>query len=370
MRCVAFDSKDFKREWIEEGKPKGFFTPLGVGVVFEDQEEFIKSYVAATAELSEEFKISNPGCIYSSSMLKNEIDMSRTIAFSQQLVDAVKEHVSLLHFTYVILPPSATPEVSVGGNRCPESKIKTEDFLRNLGPMFSYISAWNYKRYRKEEESKLMIDAFSSKETAAWKELTKYSDISVVSHGDEVHPLISFADIIASLTDAKLYGADVPYRHLNVQNLKKAWDGTFKVEVTYIDANHLNKIKWNSNDHIDYTKYMLKPTLFFISDDLNVTGINEDIIPASKSPSASIKKGKRLMELLPVKNAINLAALNGYSFRFYDPNMDAKYVQDGDVIVWMGNKSKDIAEYLEDGFDVKLHRAKEIKRLLSSLQDR
>jgi len=42
MRWVAFDSKDFKREKKIEGKGSEliFFTPLGVGVAFDDPEEF------------------------------------------------------------------------------------------------------------------------------------------------------------------------------------------------------------------------------------------------------------------------------------------------------------------------------------------
>jgi len=371
MRCVAFDSKDFSRARnIGEGKPEGgFFTPLGVGVVFDDPDKFTTSYIKVTAKLSKEFEIGDPSCIYSSSMLKNEIGLSRATVFSQKLVDAVKNHISLIHFTYVILPPSSIPEVSVGGDKCVVSKVKTEDFLRNLGPMFSYISAWNYKRYRKEEECKLIIDAFSSKETAAWKELVKFSEISVVSHGDEVNPLISFADIIASLTDIKLYNAEVPHRGLTLSNLKNAWKGTFEVDATYIDGNYINKIKWTNKNHIDYTKYMIKPTLFFISDEVNTIGINEGMVSDTDSQSTNLKKGKRLMEIPPVKNAINLAALKGYSFRFYDPNMDLKYVRDGDIIIWMGEKSRKIAEYLEDGFDVRLYRAKDIKREISGLHD-
>jgi len=200
MRYVAFDSKDFKRPRIgEHGNEEGFFTPFGVGAVFDDPEGFTESYLKATYELSIEFDIDSPSCIYSTSMLKNELGSSKATAFSQKLVDIVKEHVSFLHFSYVILPPRVVPSVSVGGDRCSELSIKTEDFLRNLGPMFSYISAWNYKRYRKEEKCRLIIDAFSSKETTAWKELTKFSDISVVSHGDEVSPFISFADIATAL---------------------------------------------------------------------------------------------------------------------------------------------------------------------------
>ena len=183
-----------------------------------------------------------------------------------------------------------------------------------------------------------------------------------------IFELINTVDIAASLTDTKLYNSEFQHRKLNIDNLKKAWKGTFEVEGRYIDEQSIGKIKWNTNDHIDYTSYMLKPTLFFISDDLNTSGINVSMI-AAEEPTVKKKKSKRLMDLQPVKNAINLAALKGYSFRFYDPDLDSKYVRNGDVVVWMGEKSKNIAEYLDDGFDVRLYRAKEIKRELSGLHD-
>ena len=73
MRCIAFDSKDFRRlKKTADGNEGGFFTPLGVGVVFDNPDEFTKAYIKATAEISEEFGIESPNCIYSSSMLKDE----------------------------------------------------------------------------------------------------------------------------------------------------------------------------------------------------------------------------------------------------------------------------------------------------------
>ena len=293
--------------------------------------------------------------------------MNKAIPFIQQLVDATSKHVTSIHFSYVILPPKDVADISVGGEKCAEYKVKTEDFLRNLGPMFSYISAWNYKRWRKDEGGMIIVDAFGSKETIAWRELTKTNKISIVSHGDEVHPLISYADLIAFLTDVKLYNSKLLRdRKLTLKNLEKVWKGVFKVDSAYIDLNYVNKIKWVNEEHIDIKKYMLKPTIFFISDDPDKEGVNEVTTISDYSP---MKKSKRLMELRPVKNAINFAALRGASFRFYDPYLDEKYVADGDVLVYAGDKSKKIANYLSDSFDVEVYKAREIGKKLSSLQD-
>lgn len=75
------------------------------------------------------------------------------------------------------------------------------------------------------------------------------------------------------------------------------------------------------------------------------------------------------MSMLPVKNAMEFAAINGCSFRFYDPDTDSENVRDGDHIVYMGNRSKQIADYLSHGYEVNVYKAKDIKRILNGLHD-
>jgi len=367
MRWVAFDSKEFKRlKKSDDGIERGFYSPLGVGVVIDDPDAFTEAYLEATADLCKEFGIGSPMCLYSSSMLRDELDRREAIPFAQKLIDRTHEHVSMIHFSYVVLPYKDTPAVTVGGERTGTYEVKTETFLRNLGPMFSYISAWNYKRFRRDEECRLVIDAFSSKETTAWRDVEKSSNIVVVSHGDEVHPMISYADIVAFLTDVKLYTAEKNNRWLTKQNLEKAWENVFRVDATYIDVSSISKIRWINDDQIDYSSYLQKPTVFFISDDQSVKGINSGL---ANEPIKSVKKSKRMMAMQPVKDTIRLAALRGYSFRFYDPHQDEKYVADGDIVVYMGDMSKKVAEYLEDGFDIEIVRAKNVKNKLRGLQD-
>ncbi len=364
MRWVAFDSKDYKR-----GKRTGkghietsFFTPLEVGVAFDDPEEFTRAYLKSTAELSKEFGVEKASCIYSSSMLKGELGNSKATAFIQKLIDSTSRHVEHVHFSYMVLSPKSIKEVIVGGERCAKYPVKTEEFLRNLSPMFSYISAWNYSRYTKDGDYKIMMDAFTSKETTAWKELKRSHEVSIVSHGDEVNPMISYADNVAFLTDAKLYRANL---NLSSQNLASVWNGVFDVRSNYIDGSRIHKVKWLNENHIDVRKYMLKPTVFYIADDTEAEGVNSFI----EKPSVIEKKSKRLMELQPVVNAISFAAINGYSFRFYDPYLDEKYVSDGDIVVYAGNRSKEHTERLQDQFEISVYKAKEIKRKLNGLHD-
>lgn len=371
MRCIAFDSKEFKRvskSWDGDRSnyQGGFFTPLGVGVEIDNPEEFTEAYLKAIRETAESFSIKEPGLLYSFSALTEELGRDKATAFAQLLINSVSKYVSSVHFCHVILSSKEIPEITVGGNKCPEYKVKTEDFMRNLNPMFSYLSAWAYQRYHRNLDCKLLIDSFRSKETIAWKELSKNSNIVIVPHGDDVNPLISFADVVVSMTDVKLYRAEPQNRTLNLCNLKTAWEGVFDVHSSIIGEKLLNKVKWVNEDLVDFKEYVLKPTVFFMSDDPKVDEINKEILSETvREPIAKNKsKSKRLMELQPVRETVEYATLHGYSFQFFDPYTDSKNVCNGDVIVYMGDRSRQLATYYEDGFDIEIFKAKEIRKHL------
>lgn len=364
MKYVAFDSKDYKRtKKSDDGIEHGFYSPLGVGIVVDDYDAFKEAYMEATVELCADFQINAPMCLYSSSMLKNEIGNNPAIPFAQKLIDRTSKYISKIHFSYMVLPPKKFPSITVGGEKTGTQEIETEKFLRNLGPMFSYISAWNYWRYRRNENHNLIIDAFSSKETYAWRNLSESSELTVVSHGDKVHPMISYADLVAYMTDIKLYRDRLS---LKKPDLESIWRGVFSVETTYIDITSISSVRWLNDNHINYLPYLQKPTVFFIADDDLTNGINSEYFDGTKT---KVKKSKRMMNLQPVKNAIKLATLKGCSFRFYDPILDERYVSDDDIIVYMGHKSKRLAEYLEDGHHIEVLRARDVKNKLKGLQD-
>jgi hypothetical protein len=183
MKVVAFDAKDFNRSRVEqrvdrsdpssvEKRYRGFFSPLGVGVTFKDADGFQEEFLSTNGVLKKEFEISNELRFLSSNQLKKDLNMSKAIAYSNKLIDAIQDQIESIHVSYVVLPPKDRPEVKVGGSRCPLVNLRTEEFVRSLGPMFSYISAWNYMRRKDGEEYELMIDGFRSKNTIAWDELS------------------------------------------------------------------------------------------------------------------------------------------------------------------------------------------------------
>ncbi len=114
MGLMSFDAKDFDRpKVIEEPDPvnpektvkknKGFFTPIGAGVLFKDADLFNKAYIEAVQGLSEKFKLPVKLPFYCSTHLKKEIGMKKAIPFCDELVAEVEDYIDLIHISYIHL---------------------------------------------------------------------------------------------------------------------------------------------------------------------------------------------------------------------------------------------------------------------------
>ena len=168
---LAFDSKDFQRRRIvQDIDPETkdpylveectFYTPLGVGIEFNDTSAFKDVCIKRVKELAEQFHLTQKRLIYDSCSLREELTHYKAIPFCDQLIQKLTRYIELVHFTYVILPPDQFPTVSVGGYRSPAYEIRSPDFLRNLGPMFPHISAWAYLGKR-AMSGELLLDGFN-----------------------------------------------------------------------------------------------------------------------------------------------------------------------------------------------------------------
>ncbi|KAF5069852.1 hypothetical protein DSECCO2_228500 [anaerobic digester metagenome] len=393
MKVVAFDAKDFNRSRVEqrvdrsdpssvEKRYRGFFSPLGVGVTFKDADGFQEEFLSTNGVLKKEFEISNELRFLSSNQLKKDLNMSKAIAYSNKLIDAIQDQIESIHVSYVVLPPKDRPEVKVGGSRCPLVNLRTEEFVRSLGPMFSYISAWNYMRRKDGEEYELMIDGFRSKNTIAWDELSSKCSPTIFSHGDECNPFISISDMIAFLTDTRLYHrkpgpATDPmlYRGLRPDNVHEVWeDCSFKTDCRFLDHKVLTKFTWYDDQLIDTTSFMARPIVFFLVDQLEKIPIAEPHVMDGPSPAPSVPISKKFSKTVqyqdPFHAALIYAERLGGCVQFYDRFSDSDKVRDGDVLVYMGDNSKKVAQTLADGFDIEMIKAKDLRKKIKSLQDK
>jgi hypothetical protein len=391
MRIAAFDAKDFNRSRVEESKDpkdpscvrkkyKGFFSPLGAGLVVKDGEDFKKCYLESNKKLIKEFEIESTSRFFSSSQLKKELELSAAIAYSNQLFEMVADKIDLIHITYVILPPNTVSEVKVGGNKCPIDSIRSEEFIRKLGPSFSYITAWDFLRKR-GNAYEIHLDGFRAKKSIAWDEFIDKTRPKIFPHGDECNCYISMADIIAFLTDVRLYQRDpgpandpMLYRGLRPKNVQDIWKNNgVEIECHFIDHSQVSKIAWYSNDHIDITHFLARPTVFFLADQVektktggpDITGdqtvLDTEVVEEPK------KFSKVVQNLDPFRAALTYAEIKGGCLQMFDKYIDSDKIKDGDIIVYMGDGSKKIAMTYDDGFDVEVIKAKDLRKMVKEL---
>jgi len=378
---LAFDSKDFKREKYtnilgEKQKYTQFYSPLGVGVSLKHDGLFETDYLKTIAKYAESFGFPLSRPFFSSSSLKREMGLGlrKAIPFCDQIVKELESYIRFIHISYVILPPTKIPTVFVGGEKCPKIEIKTIDFLRKLSPSFVYLTAWSMGGKWDLSKYDVLLDGFRSKETYAWNQLIEMSNPKVFPKGDECNPFISFADILAFLTDIKLYNAKKDKRQLNPDNIAQAWDDyDFDINVRFLDESGLKNYKWHKNDLIDYNKFLARPALFLMIDSIEKIGLKEekDIDPAQTELEVPDIKPQKFRQVLrkmePFHSATHYAYLKGGCVQFFDRYTDADKIQDGDIIVYMGRNSKHIAETYQDGFDLEVMSAKELREKIKKL---
>lgn len=392
MRIAAFDAKNFDRtKPVEVSDPltpgkvikkqKGFFTPLGVGVLLKDGEAFSRAYCDVNGRLATDFGMAHTAPFYSSNHLKKKMGMAKSIAYCNALIEEIQRHIELVHVSFVTLSPSEQATVLVGGSKCPQKHVRTEEFLRELPPIFSHIAAWNYVRRHPNEDTEIHIDGFHSKSTIAWEELRSRCDPKVYFRGDECNPFISLADIIAFMTDVRLYQAKVgppddlmKYRRLCVQNVESIWSGlSFDVECRYLDRYMLPKIAWTSNEHIDTVPVTARPMVFLLVDDIEKLAPNTVSLPPEQTifPTNGREEPKRFRKILqdmdPYQATVTYAYLKGGCVQFFDRYIDGGKVRDGDSLVYMGENSRKIAMTYDDGYNIEVLRVRDLRNKVKEM---
>lgn len=385
MTVIAFDSKDFERRRLiqdidtETKEPvlkeeTTFFSPLGVGVKFKNVGTFKKIYLKRIQELVEEFQVSHKRVVYDSYSLKEELSHRKAIPFCDNLIYKLRHYIDSIFFAYVILPPDKFPTVEVGGFKSPSREIKSAVFLRNLAPMFSYITAWAYFGFHRYEKDELHLDSFNSKQTYAWADLTAIAKPTIFPHGDECNPHIAIADIIAYLTDAKLYNQKLK---LQPEDLQRIWEQYgFQVETRYLDINTFSKYRWHSDDLIDITPYLARPIVFLLVDELeklqptSSPNQEESEEPKTSSPavedSSEEKRFRKLVRRMEPWYAATAYACNkGGAAQLFNYYIDRTKVKDGDTMVYIGNKSKEMAESFSHMLDIEVLSAKEVRKAVN-----
>ncbi len=330
MSIVAFDSGDFIR--------RVFHTPLGTGVSIKKElkSDFQKQYHSSFAKHAKAFNVPTRRYVYSHENLWKEIGHAKATKICDSVIKELENLIDRLFVSYVVIPKE-TQHVEVGGYGCPIEKMRTPQFLRHISPMFSYMTAWAYSGRHLRETDTFLIDHFSGQMTTAWKDLSTFPDLKIFPGGDECNEFISVADILAYLTEKKLWDAKA---WLKPENVEQVWSSyEFDTEVRFIDEDILSKIRPFSKEPINIIDSLIRPMVF-----INVTGIGFSRL--TRDPRASV--------------AAYACSLGG-AFEGFDKFIDSSKIKDGDVFVYAGEEAKTFATSFKDMFDIQIFSVRELR---------
>ena len=370
MVIFAADAKEFSRTSISQmadpssatgiiNVEKSFYSALGCGVIIENGPVFKKAYCDIINDLAAKAGMDHTRGFYCSSEIKRKFDgkdYRKAVAFCDNLVSSMKDYVSSLFFSYAIFPPTKIATIRVGGDQCPSKDIPTAEYIRNFLPqMFPYITAWRYFSRHKHNDCLVHLDSFQSKMTPAWEELLTRAEPRIFPHGDECNPFISFADVVAFLTDYKL-GKN--HLRLEPENVKSIW-GSFDVDVLFVDNHIQSKVKWTSEEKIDVYNHLNHPIVFIIPESPEMLLAEQGVVP----PFQSVPKFSEMVKSSPVYDAaINLAQNIDGSVQFFDKHSDRDKIRDGDQLVYIGRKAEELATTYSHMYDIEMMSGKELRR--------
>lgn len=382
MRVAAFDSKPFNRGTIAEArgapgeeKYTGHSTQLGIGAIIPDEAAFKSAFVEEFDRLKGKFDIDTDlPFMPTNGLLKH--GRWKAIAFTDKLVSSIQDTIEGMHCSFVILPPKIHPTVTVGGNGDSTRAIPTRSFIDRLGPMFSYLTAQSYVYTNKRVpgDADIRIDSFTSKPTRAWDALAKHRP-RVYWKGDECDATIACADLLAFLTDAKLYSSRLK---LEPDNVREVWEPySFDVDVSVYGHGNLWSYAWYSNKPVDIGPYLAKPTVFLSIDNLAdpapagsdegqddegdaESNVQDDTGPAPISFPVAIKRSDTYVAA--VRRAFELSG----SLKIFKLDEDAQSVRDNDVFVYIGDRSKRVGRTLQHSVDIEVVSGLELRRSIKS----
>ena len=380
MRVAAFDSKPFNRGVIAEArgvpgveKYTGHSTQLGIGVVIPDAGAFTRAFVAEFSRLKDEFNI-DTGLPFMPMNGLVKHGRRKAIAFADRLVSSIQDTIESMHCSFVALSPKAHPTIPVGGGGDSARNVQTRSFIDSLGPMFSYLTAQSYVYTTKKipDNIDIRIDSFVSKQTRAWDILEKLKP-KVYWRGDECDATIACADLLAFLTDTKLYSS---YLKLEPDNVRKVWEPySFDVDVFTYGYSNLWSYAWYSNKLINIDPYLAKPTVFLSIDDLG------DPTPERASEEGGTSSATTIPNNTPYKPtsfpmamkqsdtyiaAVRRAFELSGSLKIFKLDEDARFVRDNDVFIYIGDKSKRVGITLQHSADIMLMSGLELRRSIKS----
>lgn len=334
MTIAAFDAKEFNR-----GAEKSFFAPIGISVKIDDEGEFQERYDKIMEETAANFNFERTRYVYKSSQLLDELGLNKGIAFMEQFFSEIVDFIASTELYFTIIPPSKVSEIEIYGTG---ETVPTQKFLRKLNTNYVHCCGWKYSQVHDELPERLVLDYFEGKQTGAWHDLKEIDGLQIYLRGDLCNRLISTADLLISIVDFRLYRRK---ERLNEDNLRKIFlQENLTTTVEFIGQPDFGNIVMKRRKMIDTSPFLAHPIIF--------------VLPETQFGS----KARKIIENSPVMDSIlNRAVELDGSTKFYDQDLDAGLVEDGDILIYMGDEGKELAEVISSVYDVEKSLAKDFR---------
>lgn len=360
MKVVAFDAKSFqriRRRWsadeAREEKTRSFVSQLGIGVTIPEPEAFAERYVEASQDLQKEFDLDYTTPFFSSTCLKDHLDVFEAADFASRLVSMVQDHIESVHCSYIALPTPDAAHVEVGGIRCARERIPAVKFIDGLGPMFSYLTALSYIWEHQDSnfgDLEMHIDSFRSRHTKGWSVVKKTAPIKVFYRGDECNPFISCADIIAFLVDDTLVAKRLKLFPDDVKSALESY--RFGKTVHFFGSHSLNHCVWQMDQMINISGRLARPVVFLAIDRLATEshGQEDDVqdVQDERAGNKPRKPDTSIRQAGIYQAALKYAYQKNGCVKLFNAREDKGIVKAGDVFIYAGSNSAQTGRTLQD----------------------
>lgn len=332
---VGFDSAEYRRQFIYEGKSHVCRGLIGVGIKTEDSTAFKKAYEKAIEKIFVEFNAKRERTAYCAAELAAVFGPKTIDKESEALELFLKEllpSVSAVHLYYTYLFRFETVTIfgdDPGGHekipvmsRVPE----TTDFYDLIAPSYTMLCAWNYSRDRPREA--LLLDSFQGKVSPAWNEFYQTARPEVYFMGDRCNPLISSADLMTRLVKLRMLQRRA--RFIESEMISLIPEARNKFSKHFLGSYYLKKMVPHKRTRLDCTPFIRHPVTFIVRE----------------QPEEEEEKG--LIEATPAFNELmNWAFENNGCIKYFHTDSDSRLIGERDFLFTFGERGEKIAKILK-----------------------
>jgi hypothetical protein len=252
--------------------------------------------------------------------------------FLEDFLSELKQHIAELNIYYTTIPSTKIPSVRVYGNdRTGVQEMKPMAFLDKLIPSYAHCCAWKYAEDHVHDTTPLVSDYFEGEETDAWRILRGLPSFTVYFGGDNCNCYVSVADIIARITDERIYRNRAKLFKGDIESLLS----DLPVQSVFIDQ--LGMIAPVTKNRMDVAKKLAHPVIFIVKE-----GIESQMLGASANERDLIEESPLMTKVF------NLAYELDGCYKFFDSRLDQSIIREEDYLLCLGANGLGLATYMRN----------------------